>query len=200
VASESKPPPPPTSGGARYAIIGVALVAIAALAYCLTTSGDGGGPQASGPSDAGVAERPTSLVDDDLIIPEPEIDGGPQLAERPIETHTKHGGHGPARAWDDCSGDIAPAEARRVIDEFRTQIRNCYERQLKMNPALEGNMTLALRISASGHVEGSQVSGSLRDREVFACVRNVASHMRFPAPGGRDCAIVQVPYTFTPQR
>ena len=70
----------------------------------------------------------------------------------------------------------------------------------EQNPVLEGSMTLAVRVAADGRVDGTQVTGSLRDRDVFACVRNVASHMRFPAPGGRDCALIQVPFTFTPQR
>ena len=95
---------------------------------------------------------------------------------------------------------VSRDELMGLIREHNAQIRNCYERQLKQNPMLEGNMTLAVRIAPSGSVDGTQVSGSLRDRDVFACVRNVASHMRFPPPGGRDCAVVQVPFQFTPRR
>lgn len=198
MASESTPPPPAGGGGARYAIIGVVLFAIALLTWCLTRPGEetpqGTGPVA--PVDAGVVERSTALAEDDFEIPELEPDAGPPPDAGRVAA-TKRG---PARSWDECSGEIAPAEARRVIGEFNTQIRNCYERQLKQNPLLEGSMTLAVRVAPDGRVDGTQVSGSLRDRDVFACVRNVASHMRFPAPGGRDCAMIQVPFTFTPQR
>jgi hypothetical protein len=197
VASESTPPPT-SSGGAKYAILGVALFAIAGLVYCLTSSEEAPSGEAAAGNDAGVAARPTSLDPGDLDIPELPPDAGPvpdageaAATKRPVGT---------TRSWDECSGEIAAADARRVISEFNTQIRNCYERQLKQNPVLQGNMILAVRVGADGRVGGTQLSGSLHDRDVFACVRNVASHMRFPPPGGRDCAIVQVPYTMTPQR
>ncbi len=201
MASESTPPPQPGGGGAKYAIVGVALFAIAALVWCVTrpaepTAGDSG----PAPIDAGVPQRSTALVEDEFEIPELEPDGGPLPdAGRGVVSQTKRP-PGTTRSWDDCSGDIARAEAARIMSEHRSQITNCYERRLKQNPALEGNMTLSLRVGPDGNVEGTQVSGTLHDREVFACVRNAASHIRFPAPGGRDCALVQVPYTFTPRR
>lgn len=199
MASESTPPPQPGGGGAKYAILGVALFAIAGLVYCLTQGEDAPPPppQAEVP-DAGTVERSTALVEDEFEIPELEPDAGPPpdagqqtVVRRPSGT---------TRSWDECTGEIAPAAARQVIQEHNAQIRNCYERQLKQNPMLEGNMTLAVRIAPNGQVDGTQVTGSLRDREVFACVRSVASHMRFPSPGGRDCAVVQVPFAFSPRR
>lgn len=201
MASESTPPPPASGGGARYAIVGVVLFAIAGLAYCLTSGGGDEGPSVATPStpDAGSTERSTALVEDDFEIPELEPDAGPPPDAGRVASHTKRS-PGTTRSWDDCSGEIAPAEARRVVSEFNSQIRNCYERQLKQNPLLQGNMTLAVRVAPDGRVDGTQVTGSLHDREVFSCVRSVASRMRFPAPGGRDCALIQVPFTFTPQR
>lgn len=200
MASESTPPPPASGGGARYAIIGVALFAIALLAYCLTSGGDDAPPPDGGTADAGVVERSTALVEEELVIPDPEPDAGPP-PDAGQQGHTKRPtGGGVARSWDECTGDIPRAEASRVVGEFRVQIQNCYERQLKTNPTLEGTMTLAVRIAPDGRVDGTQVTGSLHNREVFACVRGVAARMRFPAPGGRDCAMVQVPFNFTPQR
>lgn len=203
MASESTPPPQPGGGGgAKYAILGVALFAIAGLVYCLTQGEDAPTP-APQPEvvDAGTTERSTALVEDELEIPELEPDAGPPDAGQPeATTTTTRRPAGTTRSWDECTGEIDPSAARRVIQEHNAQIRNCYERQLKQNPVLEGNMTLAVRIAPNGNVDGTQVTGSLRDREVFACVRSVASHMRFPAPGGRDCAVVQVPFAFSPRR
>ena len=199
MASESTPPPP-SGSGARYAIIGVALFAIAALVYCATRPDDTTG--ATGPvvPDAGIEERPTALEDDFLEIPELEPDSG-QPDSGPVQVAaTKRPSGGGQRSWDDCSGDIPAAEARRIVNEHFAQIRNCYERRLKQNPVLQGSISLAMRVAPDGHVDASQVTGSMHDREVFACVRNVASHMHFPAPGGHNCALIQVPYTFTPQR
>lgn len=202
MASESTPPPQPGGGGAKYAILGVALFAIAALVYCLTQGENAPPPPQPQATDAGVPERSTALVEDELEIPELEPDAGQPDAGQPEETATTAPRRpaGTTRSWDECTGEIDPAAARRVVQEHNAQIRNCYERQLKQNPMLEGNMTLAVRIAPNGRVDGTQVTGSLRDREVFACVRSVASNMRFPAPGGRDCAVVQVPFAFSPRR
>jgi TonB family protein len=171
------------------------------LAWCATQGGERDSERARNvPADAGASGRSTAWVEEELEIPELEPDAGPPPDAGTVaaETHTKHSPT--TRSWDSCTGDISPADARRVIEEFNAQIRACYERQLKQNPMLEGNMMLAVRVASNGEVDGVQVSGSLRDREVFACVRQIASRMRFPPPGGRDCAVVQVPYQFTPRR
>lgn len=200
MASESTPPSPASGGGARYAILGVALFAIAALAYCLASGGDDPPATRAGPADAGIVERSTALVEEDLVIPDPEPDAGPPPDTGPPGGASTKRPSGVTRSWDECTGDIPRAEASRVVGEFRVQIQNCYERQLKTNPTLEGTMTLAVRIAPDGRVDGTQVTGSLHNRDVFACVRGVAARMRFPAPGGRDCAMVQVPFNFTPRR
>lgn len=202
LASESTPPPQQGGGSAKYAILGVALFAIAALVWCMTRPGEDTpeGPVGPAEVDAGVVERSTALVDQELEIPELEPDAGQPDAGQPQEETTTHRPRGTTRSWEECTGDIAVADVRRVVQEYNAQIRNCYERRLKQNPLLEGSMTLAVRVAPDGRVDGTQISGSLRDRDVFSCVRQVSSHMRFPPPGGRDCAVVQVPYSFTPRR
>jgi hypothetical protein len=198
VTSESIPPPPSGGGGAKYAVLGVVLFLVAGGVYWATSSSAPEVPASAALPDAGVAERSTALADDTLEIPDPEPDAGPPpdagTAAPVAPTHHAAA----ARSWDDCSGDLPVPEIRRVVQEFNAQIRNCYERQLKQNPVLQGTMSLSIRVAADGHVDGTQVSGSLRDRDVFACVRGVAGRMRFPAPGGRDCALVRVPFNFTP--
>lgn len=199
MASESIPPTQQPGGGAKYAIVGVALFAIAGLVWCATKDdGDTAGPAVQTEVDAGLTERSTALVDSDLDIPELEPDAGPPPDSGQVATKVRPPRE--VRSWDSCTGDIEQTAARRVMAEHNAQIRNCYERQLKQNPSLEGTMSLTLRVGADGRVDGTQVGGTLRDRDVFACVRTVASHMRFPPPGGRDCAVVQVPFSFSPRR
>ncbi len=197
MAAESMPPPP-SGGGAKYAILGVAMFAIAALVWCMTQPDENTStPVTTAVADAGTAER--ALVEDEFEIPELEPDAGPPPDAGQVATTTRVVRESD-RSWDSCTGEIAAASARQVIQEHNAQIRNCYERQLKQNPGLEGTMTLSLRVGSDGRVTGTQVGGTLRDRDVFACVRGVSSHMRFPAPGGRDCALVQVPFNFSPRR
>ncbi len=202
MASESTPPPP-SGGGARYAIAGVALAALALLGYCLLQPRDAPPtPPVTGPVDSGVIERSTALVEDDIVIPEDEPDAGPEpdaWAPHAPTGHQTPTTHLTAGTWD-CSGELDASAIRRVFEQYNSQIRNCYERGLKGNPMLQGNMTLQIKVGADGHVEGTQVSGSLRDRDVFSCVRQISTRMQFPRVSGGACAVVQVPYSFTPQQ
>ena len=91
------------------------------------------------------------------------------------------------------------SDARSVMAEAGRQVRNCYERQLKSNNTLQGTLTLSVKVGANGSVAATQVGGSLRDNEVFACVRNVAQSLHFAAPVGGACAVVQQPFNLTPR-
>ena len=101
-------------------------------------------------------------------------------------------------AWQwDCTGDLPGAS--QVVNENRPQIRSCYERRLKVNNVLQGNMTLKLKVGGAGKVAAAQVTGSLRDPEVFACVRKLAQTWTFPVPTGGSCAVVEAPFQFSPK-
>ena len=120
MASDSTVPPAPSGGGAKYAIIGVALFAIALLAYCLTSGGDeqGAGTTPVAQVDAGVIERSTALVEDEFEIPEPEPDAGPPPDAGRGETTHRTRPPGTTGSWDQCSGDIPVPEVRRVFAEY----------------------------------------------------------------------------------
>lgn len=193
------PPPPNEGGGARYAIVGVAFAALAALAWCMTRPPEE--PVSHAEPDAGPrVERSTSLVEDSLEIPElepdvPPPDAGVAVAETPGGRRTPR----PTTGDWECSGNLSREAVASVVRGFDAQIRSCYERRLKANPLLQGNMSLSVKVAADGGVEGVQVGGSLRDRDVFSCVRTVAMRMRFPRVEGGSCAVVNVPYSFTPE-
>ena len=197
MASESVPPPA-SGGGARYAIAGVALAAVAVLGYCLITPGTPPPTTTADVTpDAGTIVRSTALVEDDLVIPEDEPDAGVDAAVLAV-VHRPPGPHAPPLgSWDSCTGEV---DARPVFEEYRQQFQACYEHRLKANPLLQGQMQLRVHIASDGHVDGVQVAGSLHVSEVFGCVRNLANRMRFPHVAGGTCAVVQVPYTFTPQQ
>ncbi|MBN8610014.1 MAG: AgmX/PglI C-terminal domain-containing protein [Deltaproteobacteria bacterium] len=197
MASESSPPPPP-GGGAKYAILGVVLLALAGGAYCLTNSGTP--PETATSSDAPdayVVPPSTAMQDEILEIPEEVPDA---WSEVPDAGRRPAGPRGPVMGSWDCSGEIDRAALQSVITEHRPQIQACYERRLKQQALLQGNMQLQLRIAQSGSVDAVQVGGTLRDREVFSCVRNVASRMQFARVSGGNCAVVSVPFSFTPQQ
>lgn len=206
MASESSPPPQPSGSGARYAIVGVVLFAVAGLAYCLTQPGEEptttAHPTTPVTVDAGTA-RSTALVDDTLEIPDLPPDTGLSDAGQPTGERTTGTGErrpvSPSGGSWDCAGEVDQAAARAVIAENTPQIRSCYERRLKQNAVLQGSMSLQVRVAADGHVDAVQVGGSLRDREVFSCVRGIANRMRFSRVTGGSCSVIAVPFTFTPQ-
>jgi outer membrane biosynthesis protein TonB len=119
--------------------------------------------------------------------PEPEATPAPK-------TNRPRGGE-----WD-CQGEVATTAAMKVINENRAQIRSCYERRLKVNNILQGDLRLRLKVGAGGKVTATSLSGSLKDSDVFTCVRNIAQAWTFAAPTGGNCAVVAVPFTFSPKR
>ncbi len=199
MATESTPPPPP-GGGANYAIFGIALLAVAGgLGYCLM-QGDTPPPSttpADAP-DAAVLQRSTALQDEVLEIPEEVPDAWAEIPDASLPRERVDRGP-PVGSWD-CTGEIDRAAISAVIAENRPQIQGCYERRLKQQQFLQGNVSLQLRIAQGGNVDAVQVGGSLRDREVFSCIRNVATRMRFDRVSGGNCAVVAVPFSFTPQQ
>ncbi|MEM9191762.1 MAG: AgmX/PglI C-terminal domain-containing protein [Myxococcota bacterium] len=188
---------PPTGGGMKYGIIGVGLL-VAAIAIIALLTCDGDKPEVAAPTpDAGL--RPsTKLAEPELIIPEEE-DAGPDAdAEVVAEAPTMNTMRTVRTQWD-CSGDLNSSAAASVISRNRRQVRSCYERALKTNHFLTGSINLRLRIGADGSVTGTQAGGSLRDPAVFACVRQLASQWRFPAPQGGNCAVISAPFSFSPR-
>jgi len=198
LATESTPPPPP-GGGAKYAIFGIALLALAGIGYCLTQSDvpPPSTPTTGGP-DAAVLQRSTALQDEVLEIPEEVPDAWSEVPDAGLPRERVDRGP-PVGSWD-CTGEIDRAAISAVITEHRPQIQGCYERRLKQQQFLQGSVSLQLRIAQGGNVDAVQVGGSLRDREVFSCIRNVATRMRFARVSGGNCAVVAVPFSFTPQQ
>jgi outer membrane biosynthesis protein TonB len=196
VTTESTQPPPPAGGNAKYALIGLLLLLGAAAMYFFTRPEPAPPVVADEtPVDAGIV-RPPPAYEPDIEIPDEVPDAGPQdsgpIKRRIIYVDRRD-------SWD-CSGNIPVASIRQVISRERRQVRNCYERRLKVNNTLQGNVNVRVRVGASGNVSAVQVGGSLRDREVFSCVRNLANRWRFPAPSGGRCAVIAAPFSLSPRR
>jgi TonB family protein len=156
-------------------------------------------PEASkAPGDVTRAERVNPMAQPDLILDEPKDAGKPAedvaAKEQPKAQQPKE-----ARDEWDCSGDLSRESLQAVIDKNRAQVRNCYERRLKVNNVLQGDLKLKLKIANNGQVSAVGVNGSLHDNEVFSCVRQVAQKWSFTPPTDGNCAVVQVPFQFAPK-
>jgi TonB family protein len=143
-----------------------------------------------------VAERVNPMAQPELILDEPKDAGQPVEAatEKPKNTAPRE-----ARGDWDCEGDLSRSALKSVIDNNRPQVRACYERRLKMNNALAGDLTLKIKVGSSGQISAAAVNGSLKDSEVFSCVKALAQKWSFPPPTGGTCAVVQVPFQFSPK-
>lgn len=203
MATESVPPPAAAGGNLKYVIIGVVLLAAAGAVWL---GMDGCETEPTGPvvqvtPDAGApVERGGALVEDDLVIPDPEPDAGPPQPDAGprIRYVTRYVGGGGGN-WD-CSGSIPAEAARAALAQNNLQFRNCYERRLKVNNQLEGRVNVRMRVDRNGTVSAVAVGGTLNDSQVLSCVRGIANRIRFPAPTGGSCAVVQAPFNFTPRQ
>ena len=99
----------------------------------------------------------------------------------------------------ECNGTLTASQIRDVINgQPRKQVQNCYEQRLKDNNLLQGQMKVLLMIAQTGAVRNVQISGSLRDAQVYSCVKRVARSWKFPRPEG-GCVRTAVPFTMTPK-
>lgn len=194
MAAQSQPPPPPGGGNAKYIVIALLFLAATVGVYCLTKPGEDPGPPPP-IVDAGVRPRPMDeLTFEELpdAAEDAEVDAGADAATKTKIVRVIRDN------WD-CPGSISEAAARAVISQNYAQVRNCYERRLKMNNLLSGRVQLTMKVNASGQVVDSRVGGNLRDDEVRQCVRRLSATWRFPAPEGGNCAVIGAPFNFTPR-
>ncbi len=101
--------------------------------------------------------------------------------------------------WD-CSGEIPAADAKSTMGEYKNTIRTCYEQQLKQDNKLEGSVNLGIKVNEAGKVVDVETGGSLKSEPVHRCIRNIAKNIKFSTPQGGKCAIITVPYRFTPAK
>jgi hypothetical protein len=193
VPTTTQPPPPPSRGNFKYVVIGLVCLAGALGLWLAATQ--------SKPPDAGPPPKATDVarvnpMDQQLELEEQKVpDAGVALVAPEVVKHptpTKKGGE-----WE-CSGDLPGA--LKVIRDNSVQVRSCYERRLKMNNILQGDVRLKLKIGASGKVVATALSGSMHDAEVLSCMRNLAQTWTFSVPSGGNCAVVQVPFQFLPKQ
>ncbi|MCA9601511.1 MAG: AgmX/PglI C-terminal domain-containing protein [Polyangiales bacterium] len=187
----TEPETQPSSGGnAKYAIIGLLLFGGALGAYFLM---DNEAPPAEAPPPE-APKRSTALAEPEIEIPDPVPDAGPDTGAPKPKIVYKYVNS----EWA-CAGQLEPAAAKSVIQANSRQIRSCYERALKNNNQLQGKAVLQVRVDKGGNVAGVRVGGTLKDEQVFACMRQLANTWKFGTPTGGGCAVVQAPFDFKPQ-
>lgn len=195
---------PPGGGNTKFVVAGVLLLLGAVALFLMLQSSPESGPELAKPVAAPAVEqvqRVNPMAEQDLLLDEIEEEpdaGAPEPeAEKPKKS-SRRAARPKRDAWD-CDGDLDRAGLQKVIARNRAQVRTCYERRLKINNLLQGNLKLKIKVGAGGKVAAMATSGSLRDKEVYSCVRKLAKDWAFPAPSGGACAVVRVPFQFSPK-
>jgi TonB family protein len=189
---------PKGGGNQKYIIVGVLLLGGAIGLWMMLQQPAQPAPvDAPAPKPAPVEERVNPMAQPELILEEAKDAGRP--VEQAVVEKPKPASRGPVRSEWDCQGELQRAAIQEVINANRAQIRNCYERRLKVNNVLQGDLRLKFKVGSSGRTTAAAVSGSLRDNEVFSCVRSIAQKWSFPPPTGGDCAVAEVPFQFSPK-
>lgn len=203
--STSIPPPPKGGASGKYAIIGLLLLLGAIVVIYFATRPSAQPPQHSDtsrpPAQPDAAVQPVlPRVGATIVIPESEPDAGVEA-----EAQTAAGDAGRriryvTRYVSECPGTVDMARVQAVVRQNYGGVRECYTRQLRSNPTLQGRATARLVINTNGSVGDVGSSGVVnRDRAFKSCFENALGRMRFPAPQ-RGCAIVEVPFNFSPQQ
>ncbi len=194
MASESVTPPPSGGGSAKYLVVLLLLLGGGLGVYFATRKPPE--PPKEAPPPPQNAAPSTALEQNTVELPteEPEVDAAVPEPEKPKKKVVPAGD-----PWS-CAGDIPAAEIRRVLGEEQAAVRSCYERQLRNNNMLQGDIKLQVRVGNDGKVSATRVGGNLKDADVKSCVQNVAKGWSFPAPAGGACAVFEAPFHFTPKQ
>jgi len=102
----------------------------------------------------------------------------------------------------DARGGASTEQARSsgaiqtVIRQNLGPVRFCYERELKLNPRLEGKLTIRLTIRANGRVQKVEVTGdTVGNRNLSRCVQGRVRAWKFQPASGTSIVTVSLPFS-----
>ncbi len=96
------------------------------------------------------------------------------------------------------TGGLDKETVRRVISQYKRQIKACYDGQLMLQPSLEGRLRVDWVISPNGRVQTAQATANTtKSAPLENCLLSVVRAMKFPeAPNGRQTRVIY-PWQFT---
>lgn len=91
-----------------------------------------------------------------------------------------------------------PEAVRSALIAHRAQVRQCYTRELRSDPALRGRMVVEFRVGTDGTTGEVHVrDDTVRSHRVRECVTHTVAAMRF-APAPSPSAKIRFPLVFEP--
>ncbi len=188
----SSAPPPPRSGGGIY-ILAVILLLLGIGGLVFWKLKGGNEATVTPPVPAPTVTTQNTFVEPPPppppIVDEPaHPDGGARIATS---------GNGPCAA-SKCTGSSNNAIVS-ALNARAGAARPCYERALRVNSALQGKLTVNVRIDPQGNVcNASVLEDAIHSIEVSNCVMGMFRSAKFPPPTG-GCVDAKVPLSFVPR-
>ena len=106
-----------------------------------------------------------------------------------------HAAIGSQNAWP-CSADDRSIYLH--IRQANAKIRNCYERSLRRDHSIEGQVMVTFRINPAGESLDVVVDGDINDSKFVTCIAAVHKAIAFPRAADDVHVHVRYPYRFRP--
>jgi hypothetical protein len=179
--------PPNRIGGNKTVLVlligGVVILGIAAYVY-VNRKPDAQESPTTSPVVEPIYSAPRPLV---VEPTRPIVERSPDAGAAVLLSEGDEPRKTPKGRYQEKLGTIDAGAVNSFMSARFEQVRACYERRLKMNPLLEGDVDLNISIATTGKVTGIAVtSDTVRDGEMLDCVRRTIRGWNFPKPeGGR---------------
>lgn len=191
--ADSMPPTKPKSNKAIIGLlVGGVLILAAAVAIFYFRDKPEPEPEPDKPQVEEKIDIPAPLVVAQKQAPiEADDDAGPKVLTAEEDTEEKKprpkGGGGAEKM-----GKIDVKAVKRYINTRFGQVRNCYERRLKINPLLEGEVDLNITINTRGKAGAITINkDTVRDPQMLTCVKGVIRSWQLPKPEGGKVVIAK---------
>jgi hypothetical protein len=191
--------PGTSSGSGQYIALAVVLILVmGGLVYWKTRSNEASSAPPVPSAPAPTASAPVRAPMIDAPPPPPEEDAGAPAPSSTVAKGVKGAGGGFGCSASSCSG--TPAGGMRGELAARAgNARGCYERALRVNPNLQGKLTVSLRVDPNGVICQANIGNdSVGSGEVSSCVLSMFRGQKVSAPSG-GCVDVAVPLNFQPK-
>ncbi len=128
--------------------------------------------------------------------PEEEDAGAADAQVAATGQKAKKAGKGPCQP--PCKGKVT-GTLQAALRGRAGQARRCYERALRLNPSLQGRLTINVTVGSNGLVCSASIgSNTLGDQSVASCVLGSFQGAQLPPPQG-GCVNAAVPVNFVPK-
>jgi hypothetical protein len=167
--------------------LGVGAVLIASSGFLACGGSSVEAPPAAVPSAEPAAAPPVSAA------PEPAESSPPTAAAAPAAAESAP----PAEQEDERTMEVIAA----VVKANRQKARDCYDKALKQNSALKGDLVVHFTLKPNGKVKEAMLNrerSTITEPSVVNCVIDVIKSLEYPKSSKGFESTVNYPFNFTP--